>query len=342
MQAIIDTNIEQAVYWLTKGEVVGIPTETVYGLAGNALSEVAISKIYEVKQRPTTNPLIVHVASAEEAWKYTSDIPPMAVSLAEAFWPGPLTLLLARSKRLPGAVTAHLSRVAIRVPAHPLLRQLLALLPFPLAAPSANPSGYISPTTAQHVYQQLGDRIPYILDGGPTTIGLESTIIGFDEEERPRWYRLGGISLERVKQLAGEVLPSHMSVETTDKEKLPAENPKIAEMNAPQSPGRLSSHYAPDTPLMLGDVQELLEQFTGERVGVLAFQRAYEADHMVRIEILSPSGDLEEAGQRLFAALRRLDEAGVDRILAEPVPEVGIGSAINDRLRRAQADRKHG
>ncbi|RMG70137.1 MAG: L-threonylcarbamoyladenylate synthase, partial [Bacteroidetes bacterium] len=239
--------------------------------------------------------------------------------LAKACWPGPLTLLLPRTERIPDLVTAGKPRVAIRIPRHPLTLALLQQLDFPLAAPSANPFGYISPTEAAHVAAQLGNRIPYILDGGAAGIGVESTIVGMDEREgQVEVFRLGGMALEDIEALVGPV--SLRKGHTED----------------PTASGMLKSHYAPGTRLQIGNPAALLPGLAGQRVGVLAFRQA-PALPVAMIEVLSPRGDLGEAAQRLFGAMRRLDAARLDHIIAEPVPDHGLGRAINDRLQRASA-----
>lgn len=311
----IGKSLDRAISWLEAGELVAIPTETVYGLAGNALNPEAVVKIFETKGRPNFNPLIVHTYSLEKVAEYVYEIPALARDLAARFWPGPLTLLLDRRPSIPDLVTAGHPRVAVRVPQHPLTLELLSRLDFPLAAPSANPSGYISPTSAEHVAAQLGDKIPYILDGGPATVGIESSIIGF-EDEQAVVYRLGGLSLEEIEAVCGPLTILNHS-----------ENPTAS--------GMLKSHYAPRTPLVLGELEQLVPQFADDKVALLSFDRIYEGIPEERQFVLSPKGDLRLAAQHLFAALRALDQLGVERILAQRVPEEGLGRAINDRLQRA-------
>lgn len=300
--------------FLEAGNVVGIPTETVYGLAGNALNPDAVLTIFRVKNRPSFDPLIVHTDSFNKLGQFVTDIPDRAHQLAEAFWPGPLTLLLPKRSLIPDLVTAGLPRVAVRIPNHPLTLDLLRSLDFPLAAPSANPFGYISPTTAQHVADQLGNQVPYILDGGPAGVGIESTIIGFDDNQATV-FRLGGMALEQIESIIGPV-----SVQTHS-----TSNPK--------APGMLSSHYAPRKPLILLPAGATPEP--GERVGALAFRKPFGGIHADNQRVLSPTGDLNEAAKNLFAYLRALDTLSVDIIYAEPLPNTGLGWAINDRLRRA-------
>lgn len=318
---MIGTDIQHAAALLRNGQLVAIPTETVYGLAANALDEVAVTRIFEVKNRPYFDPLIVHVAAVEDIGRYAAEIPEKAVLLARAFMPGPLTLLLPKRAIIPDLVTAGSPLCAFRVPGHPAAHALLQQLDFPLAAPSANPFGYISPTTAQHVAQQLGEKIPYVLDGGACEVGLESTIAGF-EEDRVVIYRKGGLAVEAIEALAGPVeLRPHSS-------------------SNPLAPGMLKSHYAPRIPLVLGHLPELLMQYQREEVAVLAFQEAAAGIPDERQVVLSPSGDLAEAARALFAGMRRLDASGASVIIAELLPETGLGRAINDRLRRAAASEK--
>ena len=307
---------------LRAGELVAIPTETVYGLAGNALDPAAVANIFVVKNRPAFNPLITHTDTLKKVEAYVHSIPEIAYWLAERFWPGPLTMLLPKTSRIPDSVTAHLDRVAVRLPQHPLTQQLLAALDFPLAAPSANPFGYVSPTEARHVAEQLGDKIPYILDGGACKVGIESTIIGF-EEGAVVVYRWGGISQEQLQNVVGK------------KVAVVAHSPGSAKN--PQAPGMLKSHYSPQRQVVVGNVSELLTRYPLEKVAILTFQDRHPQVPESRQVVLSASGSLTEAAQRLFAALRYLDTLPVAYILAEPVPDQELGRAINDRLMRAAA-----
>lgn len=316
--AEIGSDLQKAIALLQSDELVGIPTETVYGLASNALSTKAIAKIFEAKDRPFFDPLIVHVPSIEAAYQYVTHIPEKALLLANHFWPGPLTLLLPKKPIIPDLATSGLNTVGIRCPQHPLTTQLLKLLPFPLAAPSANPFGYISPTNPQHVNQQLGDKIRYILDGGECNVGLESTIIGF-EQDQPIAYRLGGLSIEQLEAIVGKV------------------EIQLNASSNPAAPGQLKSHYAPGKKLIIGDLETLVAAHAHLRIGVLAFNRNVSGVEITQQRVLSHSSDLSEAAQHLFAYLRELDQFSVDVILAEEVPPVGLGRAINDRLKRASA-----
>ncbi len=316
--AQIGTDIALAAQLLSKGELVGIPTETVYGLAGNALDIHAVSKIFEVKARPSFDPLIVHVASLEAAAPYVADIPTAAMDLAARYWPGPLTILLPRKAIIPDLVTSGLDSVAIRVPKHPLTLALLNALPFPVAAPSANPFGYISPTTAAHVNDQLGEKIAYILDGGPCSVGIESTIIGFENKEMIV-YRLGGMSLEELR------------------EDYPALRVMQYSSSNPTAPGMLKSHYAPKKKVYFGNVEQLLNKLGIEKAAVITLSKKVEGIAENRQVQLSAAGNLSEAASQLFAALRYLDNSSAEFIIAETMPDIGLGRAINDRLNRASA-----
>jgi L-threonylcarbamoyladenylate synthase len=308
----IGTDTDLAIDWLTRGELVAIPTETVYGLAGNALDSDTVLKIFAAKNRPFFDPLIVHTHSLAVIESLVSSIPDRLRLLMETYMPGPLTVLLPRLPIIPDLVTAGMDRVAIRIPAHPSALALLSALPFPLAAPSANPFGYISPTTAQHVYQGLAGHIPYILDGGSCAVGVESTIIA-EEHGQIIIYRLGGITAEQIIAIVGEV-----EIRTS------ASNPT--------APGMLLSHYAPRKPLYLGYVAQLIALHRDQRIGILSFDTPYpKYIH----QLLSATGDMQEAAKNLFAAMRALDVADVDVIIAERLPLHGLGLAINDRLGRA-------
>ncbi len=313
--AEIGTDIQKAKEVLEAGELVSIPTETVYGLAGNALQESAVTKIFEAKKRPHFDPLIIHVPEWQSVHQYATDIPEIAEQMAKEFWPGPLTMILKKKSNIPDLVSAGLDTVGIRSPDHPLTQNLLRSLSFPLAAPSANPFGYVSPTRAAHVNEQLGDRIQYILDGGICKIGIESTIIGF-EEGTTVVYRMGGIPLEEITRIAGKVLL------------------KPNASSNPRSPGQLKSHYSPNKKVLLGNIESMLGSYPSNSVGVLSFSKNYKTQYQIR---LSPDESLHEAAKNLFAALRAIDKMPVDIILTELVPDTGIGRAINDRLRRASS-----
>lgn len=311
-------DIQRATRILRQDGLVAIPTETVYGLAANAFSEEAILKIFETKNRPTFDPLIVHVDSIEQAEEMVMKVPVKARELAGRFWPGPLTLLLRKKAIIPDIVTSGLNSVAIRIPDHPLTLQLLHGLGFPLAAPSANPFGYVSPTSVKHVNDQLGQKIPYILDGGDCHVGIESTIIGFINDE-PEIYRLGGISVEDIESIVGEVrVRQHSS-------------------SRPEAPGLMESHYAPGKKVKLNDIPDLGSDIDPELIGLIRFKDLDPTMPEKNQIILSRNGDLLEAAKNLFSALRKMDEMDVRYVVVESVPETGLGRAINDRLRRAAA-----
>lgn len=314
MKALIGTDIHKAAEFLKQGRVVGIPTETVYGLAANALNTVAVANIFRIKNRPDFDPLIVHIADKSQVVLYASQFPEKAKILADAFWPGPLTLVLPKREIIPFSVTSGLDTVGLRVPRHELTLELLKMLSFPLAAPSANPFGYISPTTAQHVADQLGDFIPYILDGGPSSVGVESTIVGFNESFYPVIYRKGMITHQMIEKVVGktEILAHSRS------------NPK--------APGMLTSHYAPRTPLkLLNKDLEVIE----DNAGFLGFDAYHPQIPKKNQVLLAPSGNIYEAARNLYASLRLLDQQGLDVIYYNEINDIPGADALNDRLIRA-------
>ncbi|MFK7775436.1 MAG: L-threonylcarbamoyladenylate synthase [Saprospiraceae bacterium] len=315
---MIGKDIKQAIEILKKEELVGIPTETVYGLGGNALSSKAVAEIFRVKNRPSFDPLIIHTDTLEKVKKYVAFIPDQAMFLAREFMPGSLTLLLPKNNNIPDLVTSGSSLVAVRLPNHSMTLELLSELDFPLAAPSANPFGYISPTTAQHVNNQLGEKIPYILDGGPCEVGLESTIVGFEGDETII-FRKGGLAVEAIEELIGSVKILNHSTSN------------------PQTPGQLKSHYAPKTDFEIGDPAMLIDQHQGKKIGIISFSKSYEQVPIENQIILSKVGDFSEAARNLFAGMRHLDSLGLDLIIAALLPEKDLGRAINDRLKRAAA-----
>ncbi len=301
--------IRQAAKALARGEIVAFPTETVYGLGANALDGAAVAKVFAAKERPRFNPLIVHVLGLAEAQAYAI-VDGTARKLAEAFWPGPLSLVLRKRAGSPIAdlVTAGLDTIALRAPAHKVARSLLAEAKLPIAAPSANRSGRISPTTAAHVEAELGDRPAMILDGGPCALGLESTVVSL-AGPTPILLRSGALPREAIETVLGHPLAA-------------------ANSDAPvASPGQLATHYAPSTPLRLGATT------VHRNEALLAFGRDVPHGALATIN-LSASGDLKEAAAKLFGALRELDQAGASAIAVMPIPTHGLGEAINDRLRR--------
>jgi L-threonylcarbamoyladenylate synthase len=305
------SDIQKAAGIIQEGGLVAFPTETVYGLGADALNPYAVAAIFEAKNRPTFDPLIVHVADIRQAEILVQRFPEKALRLIEKFWPGPLTIVLPKSSLVPDIVTSSLPNVAIRVPNHPMALELIRESGRPIAAPSANPFGQVSPTTAEHVRKSLGNKVNMILDGGPCQVGVESTIISFAEKE-PVLLRPGGLSLEEIESIIGKVLVYKGS---SDK---------------PIAPGQLLQHYSPRTPLRLipGETPA-----GGAKTGWLGLQNP--PTGFAVVEVLSQKGDLKEAAANLFAAMRRLDEKNLDLILAQPVPDQGLGRAINDRLYRA-------
>lgn len=314
--AIISTNIKEAQSILEDGQLVAIPTETVYGLAANALNTEAVASIFEAKGRPHFDPLIVHLYDKSQLDALCTNVPEVFHQLYKAFSPGPITYILKKKETIPDLVTSGNDTVGIRFPNHPLTRELLFESGLPLAAPSANPFGYVSPTTAQHVQNQLGDKIPYILDGGPCSVGIESTIIDLSSEH-PKILRLGGLALEEIEEITGKIeVSTHSS-------------------SNPQAPGMLSSHYSPGKKLIIGNISELLKNYCGPNTAIISLSKTYKGVPAENQKILSPSGDLKPAAANLFKVLRELDREDIDVILAELMPETGLGPAINDRLKRA-------
>lgn len=313
----IGSDVEHAAHLLREGGLVAFATETVYGLGASAFDPQAVARVFEAKGRPRFDPLIVHLADASWLERIAVEIPHRARELADRFWPGPLTLVLPKTEAVPDLVTSGLPTVAARVPDHSLARELLRRADVPVAAPSANLFGCLSPTSAEHVAEQLGDRIDYILDGGPCQIGVESTVV-YVAAESPMLLRPGGLPLEQIEAAIGPV-------ERPD----PSEHPSTA---AQPSPGMLPRHYAPRTPVVVGRAVDFSP--AERRVGLLTLMPA-EPAQFAAVESLSPTGDLAEAATNFFAALRRLDGRSLDLILAEPFPEHGLGRALNDRLRRA-------
>jgi L-threonylcarbamoyladenylate synthase len=311
-----DHALAKAADLIAAGEVVAIPTETVYGLAADATSGEAVARIFETKGRPRFNPLIAHVASLAMAREQAA-FGPLALKLAEAFWPGPLTLVLPKLASSPvhPLVTAGLDTLAIRMPRSAFTRALIDEVGHPLAAPSANRSGRISATTAADVEAELGDRIRLVVDGGPTPVGVESTIVRVDGD-RLVLLRPGGIASGAIEEVAGARLASPSGGKV-------------------QAPGMLTSHYAPDTAMRLN----VSEVRPGEVLLAFGPHRVAGADKAVATVNLSPPGDLREAAAALFSALRELDRTGASAIAVEPIPQHGLGEAINDRLRRAAAPR---
>lgn len=332
----ISTDVSHAAEILRDGGLVAFGTETVYGLGANALDEHSVARIFEAKNRPHFDPLIVHIADVKWLDRLAEQLTPAANALADAFWPGPLTMVLPKKDIVPDLVTSGLPSVAIRMPSHPLALELLQKVDLPIAAPSANPFGQISPTTAQHVLDNLGDRIDLILDGGPCNVGVESTVV-LMTGDRPRILRHGGITQEQLEAVIGTV-DVHSG---GDDDAASAESPESG-IEKPQTgvaaPGMLSQHYSPTTPLVLaGDVDAM--SIDNKRVGLLQFSAASNvsrvAVNFISVETLTADGNLRVAAASFFAALRRLDAEGLDLIIAELFPDHGLGRALNDRLNRA-------
>ena len=315
--SIISTNIKKAVSLLLAEDIVAIPTETVYGLAGNIFSEKAIKAIFETKQRPFFNPLIVHISNTNQLSEIVSYVPEKAKLLAETFWPGPLTMVLPKKETIPDLITAGKNTVAVRIPNHPVSLKLLSKLPFPLAAPSANPFTTISPTTAQHVEHYFKGKIKMVLDGGPCQRGIESTIVGFEGDE-PVIYRLGSTSVEAIEKVVGKVDIKN--------------NKEIA----PDAPGMLERHYAPQTKTIITNhIIEAIQANKGKRIGLITFSERLENPEIAFQVVLSPSGNLEEAASNLYKTMHELDQMNLDLIIAQQFPDDGMGKSINDRLTRA-------
>ena len=315
--SIISKDISKAVRLLNNEELVAIPTETVYGLAGNIYSEKAINAIFKTKQRPKFNPLIVHIHNVEYLENIVEYIPEKARLLADAFWPGPITLVLKKKNEIPDLITAGKTTVAVRVPNHPVTLELLRQLDFPLAAPSANPFNRISPTTAKHVEDYFINDLKMVLDGGPCQSGIESTIIGFEKDE-PIIYRLGSTPIEAIENVVG---------------KISIKNKKEV---APDAPGMLERHYAPTTKTILTDnLQKAIQQYQGKRIGLLVYNDISNDDAIDYKIVLSEEKNLQEAASKLYDALHQLDRQNLDIIIAERLPDYDLGKSINDRLQRA-------
>ncbi len=310
-------SIRRAGRIIKTGGLVAFPTETVYGLGCDAMNAEAAAKIFEAKQRPQFDPLIVHIADRKQLETLVEFVPPLAQQLMDHFWPGPLTLILQKQTAVPDLVTAGLSTVAVRMPNHPVAQRLIREAGTPIAAPSANLFGYVSPTTAQHVAAGLGSTVDLILDDGPCPIGVESTIVSLAGSQ-PELLRPGSITIEQLSAVIGAIRRS------------------VSVNHKPIAPGQLSRHYATQTPLTIlasAGARPILKD--GARTGLLIHSQPRDTDdRFAAVEVLSSTGDLREAARHLFAALRRLDSLGLDRIYAEPCQEEGLGGAIMDRLRR--------
>lgn len=318
MKTKVSYDINDAKLFLNYGHVIAIPTETVYGLAANCYNLKAVERIYELKNRPTSNPLILHISSMDMLNDIAVEIPYEAYHLSKIFWPGPMTLLLKKSPKVPSTITGGRDTVAVRIPQHAMTLDLLNQLDYPLAAPSANPYNHISPTNAKRVYEYFEDKIPLILDGGNCTRGIESTIISF-ANNRPEILRYGSISKESIeKELASNLIDNTSYKETI-------------------APGMSMKHYAPVTPLYItDDIHRFIVQYADKRIGVLSFSK-HIFNKRYPNEILSSKGCLEEAAKNLYEKLHVLDHLDLDFIVTCYVPSEGVGISINDRLRRASS-----
>lgn len=317
MKTEISQDIQKVVELLKKGDPVAVPTETVYGLAANGFDPDAVRLIYEVKGRPSYNPVILHFSTKEKVFQAVTQVPLWANELMDYFWPGPLTLVLPKARHIPDIVTAGLDTVAVRIPAHPLMLEILKNIDFPLAAPSANLFGRISPTRPEHVFQDLNGRIQMILDGGSCQYGVESTIVGIDESGSPLLLRHGSISKEDVEEKIGRINEARSGSDT------------------PAAPGMLKSHYAPRTPSFLVDeLTPWIEKLDHLQLGMLCFTLSEGPDDP-RVRVLSPSGDLQVATKELYRVMHELDQLKLDILLFKSFPTYGLGVSINDKLHRA-------
>ena len=321
-----DQDLQKAAAALAAGALVAFPTETVYGLGADAFMPSALARIFEAKNRPRFDPLIIHIADLQalsriaDTASLDSRSRERLTMLSQRFWPGPLTLVLPKRRELPELATAGLATAAVRFPSHPVAQRLIALSTGAVAAPSANPFGFLSPTRAEHVKNQLGERVDYIIDGGKTCLGLESTVLDLGRKS-PAILRLGGTSKEVIEELIGPVELFVGSV--SDK---------------PVSPGQLKSHYAPRVPLILHRQGELVSVPEAAGEGRLYFSSPPDIAYSERTRVLSKSGDLNEAAANFFDMLHELDGMGLSLIRAEEAPAYGLGAAINDRLCRAASN----
>jgi len=310
-----EDTLKKAAVLIREGKLVVFPTETVYGLGTNAFNSLAVTKIFEVKQRPYFNPIIVHIADFKDLERLCLKIDKKTKILVQKFWPGPLTLVLLKNSVVPDIVTAGTETVAIRMPSHPVALKLIKKAKVPIAAPSANPFGYLSPTKVEHVAEQIREKIDLIIDGGKCPIGIESTVL--DMTSKPTILRPGGLPLEEIENVIGKTEISTLS-------------------NHPRSPGQLPRHYSPKTPIKISKNKNF-NGLKDIKAGFLAFKPPKNKLPFEKIEVLSPTGNLREAASNLFSSLHRLDKAGLDIIYAEPVPETGLGKAIMNRLHKAES-----
>ncbi|MCP4136903.1 MAG: threonylcarbamoyl-AMP synthase [bacterium] len=315
-----DENIEKAAAIIRSGGLVSFPTETVYGLGSDAFNPVAVTKIFEAKERPFFDPLIVHIAEMAQLEELTPEISQTVKNIADKFWPGPLTIVVPKSDKVPQIVTSGLETVAVRMPKHEVAHKLIQRSGTAITAPSANPFGYLSPTRALHVQNQLGNRVDMILDGGDCEVGVESTIVKI-EQDRNLLLRPGGIAVEELEKILG----------TIERSVTPGERPN--------APGQLPWHYSPATPLKIVDKIDHM-YLTEKNAGFLLFKSPAIDFPRERTEILSPQGEIHEAAANLFSSLHRLDSLNLAVLYAEAIPETGLGLAIMDRLRKASQRRE--
>lgn len=322
--------LSQAAYILKEGGLVAFPTETVYGLGANGLDESAVRDIYRAKGRPSDNPLILHIGEVEQLDSLVEEIPDIAYKCIEEFWPGPLTMIFKRSRKIPDIITAGLDTVAIRMPEDPIARELINLADLPIAAPSANLSGKPSPTNGAHVIQDMSGKIPMIIDGGDTGIGLESTVLDLSSEI-PIILRPGGVSYEELKRLIPVLLEDEANLESG---------------TVPKSPGQKYRHYAPKAEMIVfqGDIKNIVEsieeniekyKLEGKKIGVMATDETRDKYSEVLVKTLGTRANKKSIGSKLFKTLREFDDLGVDIILAEGVELDHIGKAIMNRMMKA-------
>ena len=313
----IGKNIDFAKDKLDKGGLVAIPTETVYGLGGNALNLESVDKIFNLKNRPSNDPLICHTNSISKIEKYVNEIPDVAYKLAEKFWPGPLTLIFEKKEIIPNKTTSNLKTVGFRIPNKEITLDLLKNLDYPISAPSANKFGYISPTRTEHIFKNFSQGIDYVLDGGACELGIESTIIGF-ENKNTIVYRLGSLVVEDIEKCVGDI---------------------TIYSNEESFPGSFKSHYSPSKKLYLGDIKMLKDKFKNKRIGVLCFDKYYDFIKEKNQILLSKNSSLFEASKNLYSSLYELDNMkNIDIILSSLVEDTLIGRTINNRLIKSAED----
>ena len=312
----VGKSINESVKNLIKGKIVCIPTETVYGLGVNALDQKAVDKVFKLKKRPYFDPLICHTNSIEKVKMFVKNFPRKAEILAKKFWPGPLTILLEKKKIVPDITTSKLKTVGFRIPDNKLTLSILEKIDFPIAAPSANPFGYISPTLPKHILDMFKNDISYVLDDGGCDIGIESTIVGF-ENKKTLVYRVGGITIEKLENVIGEV-------------EIFKKNIKL-----PISSGMLKNHYSPKKDLIVGEIQSLIKKYINKKIGILSFNKFYKGIDLKNQIILSKNLNLEQASRNLYKSLHLLDNMNIDIILTSLLPNHGIGKSINDRIIKA-------